>query len=416
MSTQPATIDVPAGSSPTSATGSISRRLVLLLAASTGLTVANLYYAQPLLQTIAHQFHTGSATAGLIVTFTQVGYAAAQLFLVPVGDFVPRRVLVPAILALEVVALVLAGLSPNMTVLISVAGLVGLSSAAAQILVPFAAQLASPNERGRVVGIVTSGGLLGILLARTVAGIVADLSSWRVVYLGAAGITLILALVLYRNLPSEGHRPGVRYHDLLVSMAHLARTEPVLRRRAAYGALGFAAFSVFWTTAAFLLSRSPYHYSQTVIGLFGLVGAAGALCAIWAGRLSDSGLTRVGTGGFAAAILASFGLLELGGHSLAALIAGIVILDVGVQGLHVLNQSTIFTLGEETRSRINGIYITVYFLGGAAGSAASAWLYDMAGWSAVCTLGACIGVAALLLWLTEAVGEKSQAGSPSRRA
>ena len=132
-----------------------------------------------------------------------------------------------------------------------------------------------------------------------------------------------------------------------------------------------------------------------------MIGAAGALCAIWAGRLSDSGLTRVGTGGFAAAILASFGLLELGGHSLAALIAGIVILDVGVQGLHVLNQSTIFTLGEATRSRINGIYITVYFLGGAAGSAASAWLYDMAGWSAVCTLGACIGVAALLLWLTE---------------
>ena len=204
MSTQPATIDVSAGSSPKSATGSISRRLVLLLAASTGLTVANLYYAQPLLQTIAHQFHTGSATAGLIVTFTQVGYATAQLFLVPVGDFVPRRVLVPAILALEVVALVLAGLSPNMTVLISVAGLVGLTSAAAQILVPFAAQLASPNERGRVVGIVTSGLLLGILLARTVAGIVADLSSWRVVYLGAAGITLILALVLYRNLPSEG--------------------------------------------------------------------------------------------------------------------------------------------------------------------------------------------------------------------
>jgi predicted MFS family arabinose efflux permease len=416
VSTQPATIDVSAGSSPKSATGSISRRLVLLLAASTGLTVANLYYAQPLLQTIAHQFHTGSATAGLIVTFTQVGYATAQLFLVPVGDFVPRRVLVPAILALEVVALVLAGLSPNMTVLISVAGLVGLTAAAAQILVPFAAQLASPNERGRVVGIVTSGLLLGILLARTVAGIVADLSSWRVVYLGAAGITLILTLVLYRNLPSEGHRPGVRYHDLLVSMAHLARTEPVLRRRAAYGALGFAAFSVFWTTAAFLLSRSPYDYSQTVIGLFGLVGAAGALCAIWAGRLSDSGLTRVGTGGFAAAILASFGLLELGGHSLAALIAGIVILDVGVQGLHVLNQSTIFSLGEETRSRINGIYITAYFLGGAAGSAASAWLYDMAGWSAVCTLGACIGVAALLLWLTEAVGEKSQAGSPSRRA
>jgi predicted MFS family arabinose efflux permease len=402
---QPAAVKVPASGSPTSATG-ISRRLVLLLAASAGLTVANLYYAQPLLQTIAHQFHTSSATAGLIVTFTQIGYAIAQLFLVPVGDIIPRRVLVPAVLALAVVPLVLAGLAPNMMVLISVAGLIGLTSAAAQILVPYAAQLAGPEERGRVVGTVVSGLLLGILLARTVAGIVADLTSWRVVYLGAAGIALILALVLHRDLPPEERRKGLRYHDLIVSMAHLVRTEPVLRRRAAYGALGFAAFSVFWTTSAFMLSRSPYHYSQTVIGLFGLVGAAGALCATWAGRLSDAGLTTAGTGGFAAAILASFGLLELGGHSLAALIVGIVVLDIGVQGLHVLNQTTIFSLGEETRSRINGIYLTVYFLGGAVGSTASAWLYDTAGWSAVCTLGAAMGFAALLLWLGEALGAK----------
>jgi predicted MFS family arabinose efflux permease len=382
---------------------------VLLLAASAGLTVANLYYAQPLLQTIAHQFHTSSATAGLIVTFTQVGYAISQLFLVPVGDIIKRRILVPAILALAVVPLVLAGLAPNITVLVSVAGLIGLTSAAAQILVPYAAQLAGPNERGRVVGTVVSGLLLGILLARTVAGIVADLSSWRVVYIGAAGIALILALVLHRDLPPEDRRPDVRYGDLLVSMAHLVRTEPVLRKRAAYGALGFAAFSVFWTTAAFMLSRSPYHYSQTVIGLFGLVGAAGALCATWAGRLSDKGMTRLGTGGFAAAILLSFGFLELGGHSLPALIAGIVILDIGVQGLHVLNQTTIFSLGEETRSRINGIYLTLYFLGGAIGSTTSAWLYDTAGWSAVCGLGATIGFAALLLWLVEAVGEKDRA-------
>jgi predicted MFS family arabinose efflux permease len=405
VTANPATLDESASGSPASATG-ITRRLVLLLAASAGLTVANLYYAQPLLQTIAHQFHTSSATAGLIVTFTQVGYAIAQLLLVPVGDLVPRRVLVPAILALAVVPLVLAGLAPNMTVLISVAGLIGLTSAAAQILVPYAAQLAAPDERGRVVGTVVSGLLLGILLARTVAGIVADLTSWRVVYIGAAGIALILALVLHRDLPSEEGRKDIRYRDLLVSMAHLIKTEPVLRRRAAYGALGFAAFSVFWTTSAFMLSRSPYHYSQSVIGLFGLVGAAGALCATWAGRLSDNGLTSAGTGGFAAAILASFGLLEWGGHSLAALIVGIVVLDIGVQGLHVLNQTTIFSLGEETRSRINGIYLTVYFLGGAVGSTASSWLYDTAGWSAVCTLGAAIGGAALLLWLGEALGGK----------
>jgi predicted MFS family arabinose efflux permease len=413
VSAQPATIHQSAGGSPTSATR-ISRRLVLLLAASAGLTVANLYYAQPLLQTIAHQFHTSSATAGLIVTFTQVGYAIAQLFLVPVGDIIPRRLLVPAILALAVVPLVLAGLAPNMAVLISVAGLIGLTSAAAQILVPYAAQLAGPDEQGRVVGTVVSGLLLGILLARTVAGIVADLTSWRVVYLGAAGIALLLALVLNRELPSEQRRQGLRYHDLLVSMVHLVRTEPVLRRRAAYGALGFAAFSVFWTTSAFMLSRSPYHYSQSVIGLFGLVGAAGALCATWAGRLHDAGLTTPGTGGFAAAILASFGLLEVGGHSLAALIAGIVVLDIGVQGLHVLNQTTIFSLGEETRSRINGLYLTVYFLGGAVGSTASAWLYDSAGWSAVCTLGAAIGLAALLLWLGETLGEKR--GQPAAPA
>jgi predicted MFS family arabinose efflux permease len=395
-----------------SATG-ISRRLVLLLAASAGLTVANLYYAQPLLQTIAHQFHTSSATAGLIVTFTQVGYAISQLVLVPVGDLVPRRVLVPSILALAVLPLVLAGAAPNMTVLISVAGLIGLTSAAAQILVPYAAQLAGPYERGRVVGTVVSGLLLGILLARTVAGIVADLTSWRVVYLGAAGVALLLAFVLYRDLPSEQRRTGLRYRDLLTSMAHLARTEPVLRKRAVYGALGFAAFSVFWTTAAFMLSRPPYHYSESVIGLFGLVGAAGALCATWAGRLSDAGLTLAGTGGFAAAILASFGLLYLGGHSLTALIAGIVVLDIGVQGLHVLNQTNIFTLGEETRSRINGIYLTVYFLGGAVGSTVSSSLYDTAGWSAVCTLGAAIGLVALLLWSREVL--RGKRGTPAVR-
>jgi predicted MFS family arabinose efflux permease len=382
-------------SSPSRATSTgISTGFTVILAVACGVSAANLYYSQPLLSTIAKDFGTGSGRVGLIVTLAQVGYALGLAFLVPAGDLVARRRLVPIALVLTAVGLALSAAAPNLEVLTAISLLVGLGSVAAQILVPLAASLADDEARGRVVGTVMSGLLLGILLARTVSGLIAGISSWRVVYGAAAVLVLILAAVLAKVLPVEAPRPRLSYGTVLRSTVQLFAAEAVLRRRAALGAMGFAAFSIFWTTMAFLLSGAPYHYSDTVIGLFGLVGAAGALCANAAGKLADRERTGAATLVFGAAILASFLPIYLGRHSLLALIVGIVVLDVGVQGLQVTNQSLIYRLAPEARSRVTSSYMVCYFAGGAAGSAVSGSVYDAAGWAGVCVLGGAVGLVA----------------------
>jgi predicted MFS family arabinose efflux permease len=245
-----------------------------------------------------------------------------------------------------------------------------------------------------VVGVVMSGLLLGILLARTVSGIVAEAASWRVVYVMAAGLTALLAVVLARRLPGEHPRPRIGYGTLLRSAARLLVTESLLRRRAFFGALGFAAFSVFWTTMAFLLAGSPYHYGDLTIGLFGLVGAGGALIANVAGRWADRGWTRTTTLVFAGLVAVSFLPLWWGRHSLAMLIVGILLMDVGVQGLQVTNQSLIYRLAPDARSRVNSAYMVCYFAGGALGSALGSSVYESHHWAGVCVLGGAIGVVA----------------------
>lgn len=397
--------------SPASATPRISGKLTLLLAVACGASVANLYYAQPLLSTIAHTFGTGSATAGLVVTFSQVGYAAGLAFLVPVGDLVSRRSLVPGVLVATAAALVAAAVAQSMPWLMVAAALAGAGSVAAQILVPLAATLADDADRGRVVGTVMSGLLLGILLARSAAGLVAGAAGWRVVYWAAAALTLVVAAVLSRQLPREAPRARIDYRSLLASTAGLFAAEPVLRRRAALGGLGFAAFSVFWTTAAFMLSSPPYRYSDTVIGLFGLVGAAGALCATFAGRVADKGLSAVATVAFAVAVAVSFAPIAAGRSSLLALIAGIVVLDIGVQGLQVTNQSVIYRLAPDARSRVNSAYMVCYFAGGAAGSAVAGVVYGSGGWGAVSALGAGAGALAVGLGLWDLVRPASPASA-----
>jgi predicted MFS family arabinose efflux permease len=248
---------------------------------------------------------------------------------------------------------------------------------------------------------VMSGLLMGILLARTVSGVVAQASSWRVVYLMAAGMTVVLAVVLLRRLPGEGERPRIGYGTLLRSATRLLVTESLLRRRALFGALGFAAFSVFWTTMAFLLAGAPYHYDDLTIGLFGLVGASGALCANVAGRWSDRGWTRTTTLAFAGLVLVSFLPLWWGRHNLTMLIVGIVLLDVGVQGLQVTNQSLIYRLAPDARSRVNSAYMVCYFTGGAIGSAVGSSIYESHRWAGVCVLGAVIGLAATVAALAD---------------
>ena len=278
------------------------------------------------------------------------------------------------------------------------AGLVGLTSVMAQILVPFAATLSSEADRGRVLGAVMSGLLLGILLARTVSGLVAQVAGWRTVYWVAAALMLAQAVLLWVKLPTYRQHVGLTYPRLLTSVLGIARAEPVLRRRALFGALSFGAFSVLWTTLAFLLSGPPYGYSEGTIGLFGLVGAAGALTASVVGRFTDRGWSRRLTGVSTLLLLVGYGLLWLGGSSLAAVLAGVLVLDVGCNGVHITNQSEIYRLQPEARSRVNAFYMTSCFVGAAAGSAVAAFVYERWSWDGVCALGAAIGLASLALW------------------
>ncbi len=380
----------------------LSRSLVLLLAVATGLVVANLYYIQPLLDAIAREFGVGARTAGALVTLTQLGYALGLLFIVPLGDVLPRRPLVVGILGFSSLTLVGAGLAPSLGLFAALSVAVGLFSVVAQVLVPLAASLAPDAERGRVVGTVMSGLLLGVLLARTLSGLVATLAGWRAIYFLAAVLMLLLAAALWRALPREPKRPKLPYGRLLASVFELARDEPVLRLRALYGALGFGAFSVFWTSLAFLLARPPYGYSEGVIGLFGLVGAVGALAAGGAGRLADRGYARPVTLALGLITLISFGFIALGAHTLWALVVGALGLDLGVQALQIINQSEIYRLSPDARSRVTTVYLTTYFVGGALGSALSASAYSAFGWLGVSLAGGLCGLGIVLVWLLAA--------------
>jgi predicted MFS family arabinose efflux permease len=379
----------------------MSRGLIVLFAVATGQAVASNYLAQPLLDTIRVHFGVSAGVAGLIVTTAQIGYAAGLVLLLPLGDLLERRALITTLAAITVAGLAAAAAAPSIGLFMAAAAVIGMTSVMAQILVPFAATLSPEAERGRVVGTVMSGLLLGILLARTFSGLVAQLAGWRAVYVLAAVLMLVQAVVLFFKLPRYRDSAGLSYPKLLASVLAIVRAEPVLRRRSLYGALSFASFSVLWTTLAFLLSGSPYGYGEGTIGLFGLVGAAGALTATIVGRFTDRGWARGLTGVSAALLLAGFGLLWLGGTSLAALLAGIVILDIGSNGVHITNQSEIYRLRPQARSRINAYYMTSCFVGAAAGSATAALVYDHWGWDGVCVLGCIVAVAAIARWATD---------------
>jgi predicted MFS family arabinose efflux permease len=370
----------------------------LLLAVACGATVANLYYAQPLLDAIARALNVSSGTAGLLVTATQAGYVSGLLLIVPLGDLLQRRRLVSRLLVVDACALAAACAAPSIGVLAVALAVVGVSSVAAQILVPFASSLAAESERGAVVGRVMSGLLLGILLARTVAGVAAELGGWRLIYGLAAGAMLVLAVVLRRALPVVQPPSGkIGYGSLLRSVGTLVREEPTLRLRMAFGFLSMASFSGLWTSIAFLLSGPPYGYTEAIIGLFSLAGLAGAGMAAIAGRVADAGHQLAGTRIAALAALGGWGLLALGDRSLAALLAGIVVFDLGVQATQILNQSVIFRLRPEARSRLNTAYMSAYFAGAVSGSAGASFAWEQGGWGAVTGAGAAVAALGFLL-------------------
>lgn len=376
----------------------LRRVTVVVMAVATGAAVANNYFAQPLLPLIGKDLRLSPGTAGLIVTFAQLGFATGLLLIVPLGDLVERRSLIVGLSVAAAVGLVWFALSGSGAVILAAAAFVGIVTVLVQILVAFAASLATDADRGRIVGMVMSGLLVGILLARTVAGVVAELGSWRTVYLVGAGIMLLEAGLLRAQLPQWHERTGLGYRAVLVSTARLFAHEPLIRLRAAFGLLCFATFSVLWTAMAYLLA-DHYHYGPAIIGLFGIAGAAGALTATAAGRRSDRGKLRSSTMASSAVLSVSWMFLWLGDHTILAFVAGVILLDIGAQALHITNQGAIYRIHPEARSRVTSVYMICYFLGGAAGSALSSSVYQRWGWNGVSALGASFALAATALAL-----------------
>ena len=382
----------------TKTTQGLSPALILLMSVATGLAVASNYYAQPLLDTIARAFDLSASSAGFIVTAAQLGYAAGLLFLVPLGDMFERRMLIVSMTLLAAGGMLITASSQSLTMMIIGTALTGLFSVVAHILVPLAATLASPEKRGKVVGTIMSGLLLGILLARTVAGLLASLGGWRTVYWVASVLMLIMALALWRGLPKVKQENHLNYPQLLASVFSLFTRDKLLRTRAILGCLTFANFSILWTSMAFLLAAPPFNYSEGVIGLFGLAGAAGALGARPAGGLADKGKSHMTTSAGLVLLLLSWAAIWYGHVSVLALIVGILVLDLTVQGVHITNQTVIYRMKPDARNRLTAGYMTSYFIGGAAGSLISASAWQHAGWTGVCAIGAIVAAINLLVW------------------
>ena len=376
----------------------LSPALIALMSVATGLAVASNYYAQPLLDTIARAFAISPNQAGFIVTSAQLGYAAGLFFLVPLGDMFERRKLIVTMTLLSAVGLLITASSQSLGVMLLGTALTGLFSVVAQTLVPLAATLAAPEKRGKVVGTIMSGLLLGILLARTVAGLLAGIGGWRTVFWVATVLMVVMAFALWRGLPKVEQDNHLNYPQLLGSIFSLFIGDRLLRTRALLGCLSFANFSILWTSMAFLLASPPFNFSDATIGLFGLAGAAGALGARPAGGLADKGKAHLTTTGGLLLLFLSWGAIWFGHASVIALIVGILVLDLTVQGVHITNQTVIYHVKPDARNRLTAGYMTSYFIGGAAGSLISASAWQHAGWTGVCLAGAIVSLLGLLVW------------------
>jgi len=390
-----------------------------LLAFIAGATVANLYYSQPLLPTIAASLRVSETSASLLVTLTQLSYGIGLLLLVPAADITRRRTLFTVLLSIDTLAVAASAAAPGLAVLGGLALIMGITSVVIQMLIPFAATLAAPAERTRAIGTVLSGLLTGVLLSRTFAGIVAQFAGWRGVYAIAAVGMAVTTVILYKLLPDLPPEIDASYGTQLRQTFTLVRAQPVLRWRSLIGACGFGSFSAFWTTVAFLLSRPPYDFNQLEIGLFALAGAAGALTSAFAGKHIDARRRlRWGvTGVVQVTLLASFALIGLGGAHLhwlgfAILVVGTLVMDAAVQLSNLLGQSVIYELLPQARSRITAIYMTTMFVGGSIGSWAAAHAYDRWGWAGACAAAAAFPAIGVLGWLGAGRHERARRSLP----
>jgi predicted MFS family arabinose efflux permease len=379
--------------------------LTILIATACGLIVANIYYAQPLIGPISEALGLSPAAAGLIVTMTQIGYGAGLLLIVPLGDMFENRRLVLCLIGVSMLALLGATFSSHPLPFLVSALFIGIGSVAVQVLVPYAAHMTPEAMRGRVVGNVMSGLMLGIMLARPVSSFITVVSSWHVIFFVSAIVMAMLAIMIRRTLPPRVPTINLRYGELLASMGRLMLTTPILRRRALYHACLFGAFSLFWTTTPLLLGGPVFQLSQAGIALFALAGVAGAIAAPIAGRVADKGWSRPATGLAMLAVALAFLITHLGSagstFSLALLVFAAILLDFGVAANMTLCQRAIFLLGAEYRSRLNGLYMAIFFVGGALGSALGGWAFSYGGWALASWIGFAFPVAALLYFATE---------------
>lgn len=388
------------------------RRLIVLLSLIAAITVGNLYLAQPLLAEISHVFTTSPAEAGAVVTLGQVGYGLGVLLIVPLGDLRERRSLILVLFGGVTVGLLVAAASPTLLVLVLASLVIGIFTVIPQIVMPYAASIAPDARRASVIGTVQSGLLIGILLARTVSGTIASAFGWRAVFVFAAALGLVMAVVVWARFPRQQVSARLSYGQVLASMFKLLAREPVLRRVGLSGAANFAVFSGFWTTLPFLLS-SEYGYGPGAAGVFGLVGVVGALSARYGGRLSDVRGPRYTQKLSLAVTAASFALFAFSTVSLVPLVLAVIVLDAGCQANHISCQAEAFDLDPTARSRINGIYMFLRFLGGAAGSELSAFAWNHGGWRAYCISGVVLCALAYVPYLRSSVDRSPAA--PARR-
>lgn len=369
-----------------------------IMTITTGLVVANLYYSQPLLVDIGHTFNVNSAKAGQVSMLTQIGYAVGMLFLVPLADMFKRKKLMIFDFAFIVLSLLIAGFATSINVLLVASLLIGASSIIPQLLIPMAAHLAKPTERGKTIGFVMSGLLIGILLSRTLSGFVAAHFGWRSMFYMAAALMVVMWALVFFLLPEVEPDYKGNYKTLMKSLLYLIRDDPKLRLASLRGALCFACFSAFWSTLSFLLKEN-FNMGSDVAGMFGLVGAFGALAVGAMGRLSDK-MDPYHLSSFTVAlVIVSFIVFWFSGHSMVGLIIGVILMDMGVQATHISNQAIIFATNAAARNRINTIYMVTYFIGGALGTFISTQLWHLYKWDGVCIIGVSISTITLIMHL-----------------
>ena len=357
------------------------------MAVCTGLIVANIYYCQPLIVLIGKDFGIPESKAGRVAFFTQAGYALGLLFFVPLGDKVERKRQIVWMAACAVVCLAFAALSPNIWCLEAASLMIGATCVIPQLILPLAAYLASPARTGKVIGTIMSGLLIGILLSRTLSGLIGAWLGWRGMFWVAAGLSFVLLLTMRKTFPRSVPAFSGSYGSLMRSLVTLVREQPILREAASINALGFATFGMFWTTMVLHLAGPPFHFHSDLIGLFGLAAAAGALAAPLVGGSADKRNPRVAIGYGLGLLFLSFILFYIFDTSVIGLIAGIILLDLAMQGIHVSNQSRVYALIPEARNRLNTVYMTVSYVGTSLGSFIGLFVWERTNWKGVCVTG-----------------------------